>query len=409
MSSLQPPPPSQFSAADSTLGYLYQVRVALWWSLRKLRAGTEFAVSLETLDDVAFEPTGRPEELLQTKHHQSRQADLTDASPDLWKSLRVWFETFKDKPVLPGTSLHLLTTATAASGSAAAYLRIAERNMDAALALLESTAQTSRNQDNAAAYRAFQSASSAVRKSILDCVVVIDAAAPIAALDDELRQEVFWAVERKHQLTFLQYMEGWWFRRVVKQLLGISRGDRILSAEVEAEMSDLRERFKHDSLPIADDLLAFTPDKALIAVHEDSQFVRQLQLVNAGRLRITAAIRDYCRAFEQRSRWLRDKLLMVGELDKYEKRLVEEWELVFAAMQDEIGEAAAERAKQEAARELLQWAERTLYPIRPAVSEPFVCRGSFHILADDLRVGWHPDFRERLSRLLTGATATTAQ
>jgi len=61
----------QFSAADSALGYLYQVQVALLWSLRRLRTGEDIAVSLETLDDVAFESAGRPDELLQTKHHQS--------------------------------------------------------------------------------------------------------------------------------------------------------------------------------------------------------------------------------------------------------------------------------------------------------------------------------------------------
>ncbi len=42
-----------FSAADSALGYLYQVRVALLWSLRRARAGAEFIVSLETLDKAA--------------------------------------------------------------------------------------------------------------------------------------------------------------------------------------------------------------------------------------------------------------------------------------------------------------------------------------------------------------------
>ena len=31
-----------FSAADSALGYLYQVRVALLWSLRRARAGADF-------------------------------------------------------------------------------------------------------------------------------------------------------------------------------------------------------------------------------------------------------------------------------------------------------------------------------------------------------------------------------
>ena len=63
---------SPFSAADSAVGYLYQVRTALLWALRRLRAGNDFVVSLETLDDVTFESRGgKPEELLQTKHHQT--------------------------------------------------------------------------------------------------------------------------------------------------------------------------------------------------------------------------------------------------------------------------------------------------------------------------------------------------
>jgi hypothetical protein len=45
---------NKFSAADSALGYLYQVRVALLWSLRRLKTENDFTVSLETLDDVSF-------------------------------------------------------------------------------------------------------------------------------------------------------------------------------------------------------------------------------------------------------------------------------------------------------------------------------------------------------------------
>ena len=65
---------NRFSAADSALGYLYQVRLGLLWSLRRLKGGGDFLVSLETLDDVTFESKGgKPEELLQTKHHQNRE------------------------------------------------------------------------------------------------------------------------------------------------------------------------------------------------------------------------------------------------------------------------------------------------------------------------------------------------
>ena len=79
---------NKLSAADSALGYLYQVRVALLWSLRRLESENDFAVSLETLDDVFFQKQGgAPAELLQTKHHLKQKAALTDGSPDLWKSL----------------------------------------------------------------------------------------------------------------------------------------------------------------------------------------------------------------------------------------------------------------------------------------------------------------------------------
>ena len=98
---------NQFSAADAALGYLYQVRVALVWALRRLKVAPEFFVSIETLDDVTFETKGgTPVELLQTKHHRNRKASLSDASPDLWKSLRIWFEGRKGESIPADAALH---------------------------------------------------------------------------------------------------------------------------------------------------------------------------------------------------------------------------------------------------------------------------------------------------------------
>jgi hypothetical protein len=393
---------NQFSAADSALGYIYQARLGLLWALKRLKESSDFVVSLETIDDVTFETNGRPDELLQTKHHLTRPAALTDASPDLWKSLRVWFEGATGKSIPPQTHLYLVTTSSVGDGSAAAKLCQTDRDVASALTTLETTAQTSRSQENASAYAAFLATSVADRRAILERVVILDGSPTIGDLNDALKAEVFWAVERRFQDAFLQYLEGWWFRRVITQLARINAGDRIIGAELESQMSDLREQFKQDALPIADDLLNFTPDDAAIAAHNDSPFVRQLELVKAGKRRVAAAVRDYYRAFEQRSRWLRHELLMVGDLTTYEQRLVQEWELVFEAMRDELGESAADQAKEAAARKVLEWAERTCIPIRPAVTEPFVSRGSLHILADDLRIGWHSEFRDRLAHLLEG-------
>lgn len=397
---------SSFSAADAALGYLYQVRVALLWSLRRLKNSQSFLVSIETLDDVTFEVGGQPDELLQTKHHKNREAKLTDASPDLWKTIRVWFEGYASESIPTGTSLHLLTTGKAGEGTAAAYLSTRSRDVDAALNALETTARSSKSSENAAAYKAFLAATSSTRRVLLDSVYVIDSAPSVTNLDGELRAEVYWAAEPQYHESFIQRLEGWWLRRALKQLVNIETGDRILSDEIEAQMSDLREQFKTDSLPIDEDLLMFSLDEATYEAHADSILVRQIELAKAGEKRIVAAVRDYYRAFEQRSRWLRDDLLLIGEIDKYEKRLVEEWELVFAGIKDELGADAADLAREKAAREVLSWAERATIriPARPSVIEPFITRGSLHMLADQLRVGWHPEFQERLEHLLTQST-----
>jgi hypothetical protein len=392
---------SPFSAADSAIGYLYQVRVALLWALRRLKSGSDFVVSLETLDDVTFETkNGKPEELLQTKHHRNREAVLADASVDLWKSLRVWFEGYAAKTIPLGTELHLLTTGKAPEGSIAAHLRSDCRDVDAALKRLEATAQSSESKVNAPAYAVFLNTLATERKELIESVVVLDAAPTIMDLDGALKTEVFWAVERKYHDTFLERLEGWWLRRSLKQLASCAVEDRILAAEIEAQMADLREQFKQDSLPIDDDLLAFDLDEATQAAHANSKFVLQLEIIAAGKKRIAAAVRDYYRAFEQRSRWLRNDLLLVGDLSRYERKLLEEWELVFEGVKDDFGANTAEEAKQKAALEILKWAERVSLPIRPNVMEPFVTRGSLHMLADEVRLGWHPDFRDRLAVLL---------
>ena len=360
-----------FAAVDTTLGYLYQIRSALLWSLRRLKAEPEFLVSVESLDDVTFETTGgNPSDLLQTKHHRAGIGSLTDASPDIWKTLRIWFEGYASGAIHTAANLYLVTTGAARDGTAAWNLRTSPWDVAAAQRALDSTASSSTNQALASAYQAYLAASASVRTAILERVIVLDAAPSVVDLDSELRQEVYWAADREHHSAFLERLEGWWLRRVLVQLTNATN-DRIGSVELEAQMSDLREQFKQEALPIDDDLLAFTLDDVASATHENSTFVRQLDLVKVSKRRIAAAIRDYYRAFEQRSRWLRNDLVVDIDLGKYEKRLIEEWELVFEAMRDNLGNAASHEAQEVAARSVLAWCERTTIPIRPSVTEPF--------------------------------------
>jgi hypothetical protein len=353
------------------------------------------------LDDVAFESTvGEPSIFLQTKHHANRTASLTDSCADIWKTLRVWIEGSSANSISANAALHLVTTGTASPNSAAGKLKISQRDTAGARALLDATARTSTNASNAVAYRAYEALNAAQRLALLERVVVVDAAPTITDLDQELRNVIFWAVDRTHQTPFMDRLEGWWLRRVISQLT--SNADaRIGSIEIEAEMSDLRDQFRQDSLPIDGDLLDFVLDDDTADHHQHYRFVKQLEIIDVGRRRVANAIRDFYRAYEQRSRWVREDLVVALDISRYEKRLSEEWVNVFDAVCDEIGEEATDSAKKTAARSVLQWAERTSIPIRPGVTEPFLSRGSLHMISDEGRIGWHPEFRVMLASVLT--------
>lgn len=391
----------QFSAAPSMCGYLFQCRYALLESLRRLRKMEEFTVSLETLDDVLFERDSNIKELLQIKHHIKKTANLTDASSDIWKTLRIWCEHFISGEIQQDSIMFLITTAVAQDGSAAAYLN--KREIPQAIERLNTTAESSVNKDNQRAYEAYRSLDVNQKTMLLNSVYIIDASPSITDIDILLQQETRFAVERQYLPSFLQRLEGWWFRRAIKHLAN-EDDKKILSEEIDAELSNLREQFKQDNLPIDEDILNATVDAT---GYQDNIFVKQLEMIGIGNRRILFAIKDYYRAFTQRSRWIREDLLFVGELDRYENRLTEEWERYFERMREELGEETAEEERKKAAQALYKWIESDAsFPIRPSCQEPFITRGSYQILSDDGHVGWHPEFKERLQQLLEVKEAT---
>ena len=392
----------KYSAAASSLGYFYQCRYALLEALRRLPEGDRISIGIETLDDVVFGTDGSAVEVLQTKHHINAHANLTDASPDLWKTLRVWIDGQSDGNIPQDAQFFLITTAVCNDGTAAAYLRPGIREEKKAMERLAATASTSTSDTNSPAYQAFSSLKAEDRDRLVKSITVLDGSPSIGQLDDQLKLAVFYAVEREFLDSYLQRLEGWWFKQVVTHLLDENAG-LILGGELEGEASRIREQFKEDNLPIDDDIMRATVDAS---GYVEKIFVKQLKLIGVNHNRVFHAIRNYYRAFEQRSRWVRKDLLLVGDLGRYEDRLIEEWDVVFQQMRDKLGEGAAEKAKDLAAQKLYSWVERGTHRlIRSAVTEPAIARGTYQMLADDLRVGWHLEFRERLQALLAGTAA----
>jgi hypothetical protein len=385
-----------FTAASSAAGYYYQARFALFEALRLAYGDENIDVAIERFDDVSFEKEGKPLELIQTKHHINKVGDLTDTSADLWKTLRVWSEAAKANPSVPGrTRLVLITTGQAPPSSAASCLRPnGERDVDKAEALLVAAAQKSENQSLKDAFVAFQKLAPEMRTLLLSAVEILDHAPVLTELEVAIEDRLKLIAPRGKTAIARELLEGWWWPRICKAL---QEGGGVISIlELEAKLDDIRDAMKRDALP-TDMEHVDPPDSELEALSE-MRFVRQQRTVEVGNNRIQYAKRDYYRAFTQRSQWTRQNLLFDGEVALFEKTLVEEWQPRFAVMCDNLNGATDDTTVRQAGQDLYHWVEADArFPFR-TVSARFLNVGSYHILANDLRLGWHRDYATLLTQ-----------
>jgi hypothetical protein len=389
---------SRFSAAGPALGYLAQVDYALWAMLERMDVEESFSVSIETLDDIVFHDaeTDDATEKWQSKHSIDGSRSLSDASSDLWKTLHNWITEPSDD------SVRLVLLATAQAGPAASKLRVgANRDVAGAMTALERTARESQSETNKPYYEAFLDLSPEDRKALLEKVDVIGQMAGVVNLDEDLMRAVRKSVIPRRRKALVERLRGWWHARAIAHLDAVANGrsDRITAAELEEQLLAIADTLRDENLPI--DVLDFPPPSEQEVSEDDRIFVAQLRLIAIGSQRMRKCIYDHNRAFAQRSLWQRDRLIEVGELGRYDAELIEAWERFFVPLSDEPGEEITEeQLKAAALASFGELDQSDLAPIRRDVRSGFIARGSLHVIADRLEIGWHPKWLEHLQHRL---------
>jgi hypothetical protein len=389
---------SNHQASAQMLGYLYQVRCAL--DLLLSDTNEQLSLCIEKFDDIAFSNDGSSlDALIQTKHHVNGLGDLSDKSTDLWRTIKLWIDHISAYG-LENTKFIIVTTASAPENSAASLLRNSGRNVEHAYELLKQAIAQSTNQTNLLYYLAFSNIETEKMKKILGNVIIVDKNEDIINIVEKIKTYIRYSTRLESENSVFERLEGWWFRKVIEALSSVNP-IFISQGQVRSKICDIAAEYLPDNLPIdADfevsiDINSFPRNKRV--------FCEQLRLIAVKEKRISIAIRDYYKAFTQRNKWIQEDLLYIDELDKYERRLIDEWEHLFANMDDDIDSNSGENEKQKAGRNLYSQIEQNVdIRIRPKCSDAFVMRGSYHILANGLRIGWHLDFANRLAALIKG-------
>ena len=373
-------------ASEQMLGYLYQVRYAL--ALLLENDNSDCQISIEKFDDVAFSKDDIPIQLIQLKHHIQHQGNLADASTDMWRTIKVWLDAISETPdILDGTNFLIITTATAPIDSAAFLLKKdSNRNPDTAYQKLKTVCFSSVNQAHQRYYDAFREAGEDTVKQLIRQIYIIDCASNIIDVEKDILKHIRYSCIPKHQKMIYERLEGWWFKKAIDALC-CDTPVFVNQNQVRSFIVSVSQEYADDNLPI--DILDIDDLQESNFSANEKIFHEQLKLICLGNHRMQLALRDYYRAFRQRASWVRNDLLYVNELGQYEQRLIDEWEHAFAAMEETLSETnnATEEEKVKEGRQLFSDIEKRDIRIRPKCQEAFIMRGSYHILANQLKIG----------------------
>lgn len=400
------PTTDKYSAGEQGLGYIYQARLAL---LNLLQLPEDTAVFLEKDDDLDFIDVEGGKSLASLKHKAVGDR-LTDLSTDFWKSVNIWLARYKrDGRATSNLRFFLFTTGMVSTGSFLARLLpgqpVATGDVETLTELADAALAESTSRLIAPIATAFNELSDSEKQDFLERILILDSSPRIGDIPTIIRDKHMRSIRREHREFVFERLEGWWTDAVIKQLTG-ARMEGIFGYEVSDRLSNFAEEYKVDNLPIT--FRGRVPGHEIDTDGDPRLFVAQLREIGISSSRIRSAILDYYRAFEQRSAWARENLLVSGEVEEYEDRLADEWnrykDVVFERLKDD----SAEDALREAGATLYNWAEFETgkiesLRIRARVTEPYVLRGSFHILADaspEPKVYWHPRFLDRLGVVL---------
>ena len=386
---------SDFSAKEPALGYHYQILHGLYLLLKQ-GDNTSSLFTLESLDDITIDSIDTLS-LYQTKLHINHSTTLSERSSDLWKTIRVWSEGILDGTLSTDTTFfHLVTTQNISNGTFLEKMKPGKkRDIKAIVKHMTQIASEVSNATNCPAYRAFNLLSDTQKEALIKNIYILDASLDTGETIKKLKEDLRLSAPPDKLEIFFDELIGWWFIQCIEILQ--NKSDSISYRQLHIKIQNIRDKYKLDNLP--DDFpnsIEITDDE--LTHCQKDVFVKQLTLVGVGNEVKRIAISDYKRAYSQRSKWVREGLVIADELATYDSRIHEDWERAFAFLKDDTADSTEEEKITKG---------RTFYrshcskdsniKFRESFQPAYLETGSIHMLSDLKRLGWHPDFEIKIN------------
>lgn len=369
-------------AAGSLSGYRWQIGR----TLLKLLEPDNKMVRIEQDDDITTaDAAGNLVSALQAKHVTSGGA-LTLGQAPWWLTVRVWTTLSAREP--PPESFTLLTTQTVSATDSLLALTRPHTEVDTSSLEEEmsSLAQARGTKALEGCYEAWLALTKPARLDLLQRASILHGQPTLQHLRAQVQAAAhkIGVPDTKAPAAAIRLV-GWFELEV---------NDRLPKASFTSqEVREALWTFKDDAESELFAALHGADPVPAGAVEEDQAYLKQLHLIDADDATLLHAASNYYRATADRNEWRNTKLLGKLRLQQFDQDLVNNWEGVCVR---EGASNCKDDDKVIVGRRIHVEATRHLGVLGAGAAPYHVAVGSHHLLANELTIGWHPDYRKRL-------------
>jgi hypothetical protein len=390
---------SHHSAPGVNAAFSYQFERALNW-LAQSPAGS--IIGVETGGDVAVRSADGSELFEEDKHSISGDAEpFGNRSKDLWNTLAMWIEALDAKEVSADKSHFLMATNKVLSECVAQQISRAKsaEEIAACVAALEAAVKAPPPHIVPLVHRVLRPDSrTSLRVLILNCELVDGSQ---GSAGPELRQQTIarlqlpeWCLVGADSIT--DELLGWLHRTALarwqqRQPAWIQRDHFVnqLHAVIDLRRRRItRERAEH--------LIPVSSDK--VGKEKGSPFVKQLHLVTDDDSIVDNSIREFIRCNIEKNRLSVEGTITDDDWKSFESDLLSRWRKIRARVMRMSKEAREEDVGFEIFTDTTEEHREKL--AGNDTEHVYLTSGTYHRLADMIRVGWHPRFEELMRELI---------
>lgn len=386
---------SSHAAPGQALGYFFQLDRALYWLAASKDYGAK--VGIETDDDVTQKEKGKT---ILEQDKCSKENPFSDRSEGLWKTLKIWVDAITEKKTdIDKTEFYLVTNKQIPEGLATKIGKIGKSETDIQQCINEikeigkspsesiapfAYAVTSCKEDTLRELlrRIYYSNTESsdgkeFRSTIAACLNI----SPELPLDDIINDLLGWMHTRV--MNFWKKGKPAWITKeefTYSYIKIISKYNNKL----------FKERTQNDLVP------TLNIDKG---EHIGRLFISQLRIISIeDNNEIIDAITDYLCSKHELTRFADEGSVTEKDIDAFEDRLESRWKNISRKFKFRTGKTQQDNDESIGKDIYYETLDHREILVDQQTVEYYLTRGTYHKLADNLIVGWHPNYENELKR-----------